>query len=508
MAVREFVPGVIEPSFGIGRLLYCILEHTFTLREEDTARSYFRFSPRLAPVKAVLAPLSNNAAFTPLIEIVLLEIAQRLMSVLSGVDPSRVQAIRRQAALGLLRDRAVALSTAGGQAFEFAPDSNEGSLLTPSAPLLPAREDATPVPTGLPGLDQILPGGQGLRPGAFIELVGEAGSGKSQLALHLALQIARHTGGQVAHITTEAGLPMGVGIRRLCQLLPPAETSVAENVLLSAAIGPHQLLFLLRERLLPMLKAGEPVRGLVLDSIAGAFRHAHQPDLWGSDEFGPPISLPQRSEVMFELGALLRLLSCKYGLIVMVTNQITGQFGPPEEEISNRSACDTGDDGSIHPRVGSDVLPVDIRLRAGSGPALAKPALGLAWRSAGPSTILALERQDEEDPAEQQALADALAVLARATGSPGQATCDDDSRTDAWPEASPFGLSPALALEIVRDSVLRISQPQPARRVRRTVRLATLPPGQQHLSRHCSFFVDDGGCRPWPDELAGGPPAE
>ena len=30
--VREFVPSVIEPSFGIGRILYCILETNFKVR--------------------------------------------------------------------------------------------------------------------------------------------------------------------------------------------------------------------------------------------------------------------------------------------------------------------------------------------------------------------------------------------------------------------------------------------------------------------------------------------
>ncbi|KCV69949.1 glycyl-tRNA synthetase [Fonticula alba] len=95
--VREFVPGVIEPSFGIGRLLYCILEHTFTLREEDTARSYFRFSPRLAPVKAVLAPLSNNAAFTPLIEKLSADL--RKHTIMYRIDDSSSSIGRRYARL-------------------------------------------------------------------------------------------------------------------------------------------------------------------------------------------------------------------------------------------------------------------------------------------------------------------------------------------------------------------------------------------------------------------------
>lgn len=37
--VEEVVPSVIEPSFGIGRVLYTILEHCFRQREGDEKRS-------------------------------------------------------------------------------------------------------------------------------------------------------------------------------------------------------------------------------------------------------------------------------------------------------------------------------------------------------------------------------------------------------------------------------------------------------------------------------------
>lgn len=37
--VEEFVPNVIEPSFGIGRVLYAIFEHNFKVRAEDNQRT-------------------------------------------------------------------------------------------------------------------------------------------------------------------------------------------------------------------------------------------------------------------------------------------------------------------------------------------------------------------------------------------------------------------------------------------------------------------------------------
>lgn len=37
--MREYIPNVIEPSFGVGRILYSLMEHAFWTREGDAARS-------------------------------------------------------------------------------------------------------------------------------------------------------------------------------------------------------------------------------------------------------------------------------------------------------------------------------------------------------------------------------------------------------------------------------------------------------------------------------------
>lgn len=58
--VREFVPNVIEPSFGIGRIIYSIFEHSFWSRPEDSARAVLSFPPLVAPTKVLLVPLSNH----------------------------------------------------------------------------------------------------------------------------------------------------------------------------------------------------------------------------------------------------------------------------------------------------------------------------------------------------------------------------------------------------------------------------------------------------------------
>lgn len=57
MAGRNFTPGVIEPSFGIGRMMYCMFEHCYYTREGDASRAVFKFTPLVAPVKATVFPL-------------------------------------------------------------------------------------------------------------------------------------------------------------------------------------------------------------------------------------------------------------------------------------------------------------------------------------------------------------------------------------------------------------------------------------------------------------------
>lgn len=37
--VEEYTPNVIEPSFGIGRVLYCLLEHSWYVRDGDESRN-------------------------------------------------------------------------------------------------------------------------------------------------------------------------------------------------------------------------------------------------------------------------------------------------------------------------------------------------------------------------------------------------------------------------------------------------------------------------------------
>ncbi|XP_022090731.1 glycine--tRNA ligase-like [Acanthaster planci] len=66
--VEEIKPSVIEPSFGVGRILYSILEHNFKVREGDEQRTYFTLPAIVAPYKCSVLPLSSNKEFEPLVK--------------------------------------------------------------------------------------------------------------------------------------------------------------------------------------------------------------------------------------------------------------------------------------------------------------------------------------------------------------------------------------------------------------------------------------------------------
>eukprot|EP01060_Flectonema_neradi_P000598 TRINITY_DN10371_c0_g1_i1.p1 TRINITY_DN10371_c0_g1~~TRINITY_DN10371_c0_g1_i1.p1 ORF type:complete len:646 (+),score=91.04 TRINITY_DN10371_c0_g1_i1:357-2294(+) len=64
-----YTPKVIEPSFGIGRIVYAILENTYWVRPSDLAinekRAVFSFTPIIAPYKCTILPLSASVTKEP-----------------------------------------------------------------------------------------------------------------------------------------------------------------------------------------------------------------------------------------------------------------------------------------------------------------------------------------------------------------------------------------------------------------------------------------------------------
>ncbi|KAE8148238.1 hypothetical protein BDV25DRAFT_131420 [Aspergillus avenaceus] len=93
--VREYTPNVIEPSFGIGRILYSVMEHVYWSREGDEARGVLSFPPALAPTKVLIVPLSTHASFRPLSHRLMMKM--RRMGISNRVDDSSASIGKRYA---------------------------------------------------------------------------------------------------------------------------------------------------------------------------------------------------------------------------------------------------------------------------------------------------------------------------------------------------------------------------------------------------------------------------
>ncbi|CAO1620279.1 unnamed protein product [Sympodiomycopsis kandeliae] len=93
--VREFVPNVIEPSFGLGRIFYALLEHSFWAREDDSDRGVLSLNPTVAPIKVLVVPISSGEKLSPLVA----KVSKTLRSqgIASRVDDSSATIGRRYA---------------------------------------------------------------------------------------------------------------------------------------------------------------------------------------------------------------------------------------------------------------------------------------------------------------------------------------------------------------------------------------------------------------------------
>eukprot|EP00919_Chromeraceae_sp_WS-2016_P025034 GHVR01059191.1.p1 GENE.GHVR01059191.1~~GHVR01059191.1.p1 ORF type:complete len:540 (+),score=118.51 GHVR01059191.1:539-2158(+) len=100
---EPYTPHVIEPSYGIGRILYAILEHTFRQREHaadnDTnkteIRNYLSIPIHIAPIKCSILPISSNIKFDELINLLIESMAVEGISYV--VDTSTASIGRRYA---------------------------------------------------------------------------------------------------------------------------------------------------------------------------------------------------------------------------------------------------------------------------------------------------------------------------------------------------------------------------------------------------------------------------
>lgn len=63
ISVAKYIPSVIEPSFGIGRVLYGLLEHSYVVKEKNgQQQAMLALKPLIAPFKVGLCPFDCNPA--------------------------------------------------------------------------------------------------------------------------------------------------------------------------------------------------------------------------------------------------------------------------------------------------------------------------------------------------------------------------------------------------------------------------------------------------------------
>uniref|UniRef100_A0A8R1HPL1 Glycine--tRNA ligase n=1 Tax=Caenorhabditis japonica TaxID=281687 RepID=A0A8R1HPL1_CAEJA len=78
--VQELTPSVIEPSYGIGRIMYAVLEHSYRQRETEDQRIFLAIKPLVAPIKCSILPISANDTLVPVMEAIKKELALHELS--------------------------------------------------------------------------------------------------------------------------------------------------------------------------------------------------------------------------------------------------------------------------------------------------------------------------------------------------------------------------------------------------------------------------------------------
>lgn len=58
---ETFIPAIVEPAFGFGRVAYTLLEHCFVARDEK--RTFLNLKPDIAPTKCSILPLMSKPEF-------------------------------------------------------------------------------------------------------------------------------------------------------------------------------------------------------------------------------------------------------------------------------------------------------------------------------------------------------------------------------------------------------------------------------------------------------------
>lgn len=191
------------------------------------------------------------------------------------------------------------------------------------------RESVHYITTGSKTFDELL-GGKGVESRAITEGFGAYGSGKTQLASTLAVnvQLPKDKGGangKCVFIDTE-GTFRPTRIRQIAEAMGANPEKVLKNILVARAFNSdHQMLLL--EKVGEMIKAGEPIKLMIVDSLTAHFRA----------EYSGRGQLADRQQKLNRYMHDLMKLAETHNLTVYVTNQVMANpaqlFGDPTTAI-------------------------------------------------------------------------------------------------------------------------------------------------------------------------------
>lgn len=191
------------------------------------------------------------------------------------------------------------------------------------------RKDVHYITTGSKQLDALL-GGKGIESRAITEAYGAFGSGKSQLGFTLAVnvQLPVEQGGsegKSVFIDTE-GTFRPERIKQIAEGIGASSEKVLKNILVARAFNSdHQILLI--EKISEMIKEGEPIKLIIIDSLTAHFRA----------EFSGRGQLADRQQKLNKYLHNLMKLAEQHNLAVYVTNQVMANpgmmFGDPTTPI-------------------------------------------------------------------------------------------------------------------------------------------------------------------------------
>jgi len=191
------------------------------------------------------------------------------------------------------------------------------------------REEIFHITTGSKEFDTLL-GGKGIETKAITECFGAYGSGKSQLGFSLAVnaQMPIEMGGaegKAVLIDTE-GTFRPERIRQIAEAKGMNPENVLKNILVARAFNSdHQMLLV--DKVGELIKNGEPIRIVIVDSLTAHFRA----------EFSGRGQLADRQQKLNKYLHNLMKMAEQFNLAVYVTNQVMANpammFGDPTTAI-------------------------------------------------------------------------------------------------------------------------------------------------------------------------------